>query len=104
MLLNSILTISSKAISRYPTGIAVTSKGLWGGSPAASDAIAFAGNGSPIAVFISALASAARVTPYTFYIDARNNGGSINSPTSRQYSDAWIGAGLNGAQFASLSS
>jgi hypothetical protein len=55
MLLNSILTISSKAMSRYPTGIAVTSEGLWGGSPAASDAIAFAGNGSPIAVFNSAL-------------------------------------------------
>jgi hypothetical protein len=34
-------------MSRSPTGTAVTSKGLWGGSRAASDAIAFAGNGSP---------------------------------------------------------
>jgi hypothetical protein len=33
MLLNSILTISSKAMSRYPTGIAVTSEGLWEAAP-----------------------------------------------------------------------
>ena len=66
--------------------------------------IAFAGNGSSIAIVISALASAARVPTYTFCIGARNNGGRINSTTPRQYSDAWIGAGLNGVQFASFRS
>jgi hypothetical protein len=69
------------------------------GSRTASNAIAFNGNGFSTAVFTSTLASTALVSPYTFYIGARNNAG-INAATSRQYSAAWIGAGLTGAQAA----
>ena len=95
MLLNSILTISSKAMSRYPTGIAVTPPpAMRLHLPAMVHQLRFLIQ-HLITYRIFALASAARVTPYAFYIDARNNGGSsINSSTSRQCSDACIGAGL----------
>jgi hypothetical protein len=39
--------------------------------------------------------------PIRFTLARETNGGTINSTKPRQYSDAWIGAGLNGVQLAS---
>lgn len=89
----------------FSTGVATTSKGLWGGSRTGAGAVAFYGNGSSTPTFTSTLASTALLTTGTMFIGARNNSvGGIANPASRQYSAAWIGAGLTGAQFASISS
>jgi hypothetical protein len=60
-------------MSRFPTGIAVTS------TRAGSDAIAFAGNGSPKAVHFSTCIPPRWSSAMRFMLARENKGGSIDN-------------------------
>jgi hypothetical protein len=84
------------------TGVATTnSQGFWASSRTGASARAGYGPaGSAIAIVSDSQASTG-IPSASFYIGARNQG-AISLPASRQYSAAFVGAGITGAQYARI--
>lgn len=83
---------------------ATTSKGLTAVSRTASGSVSLYKDGSSTAVNTAATSSNGVISASVVLCGRNNGSGGLNNASSRQISAAWVGGGLTGAQFASISS
>ena len=105
--LNANFSLVSKFIMNdgtfSSTVASTTSKGLWAISRTASNARAMYGSSGSSTAIISDTQASTGLGTNGLIIGARNIGAGISNPTSHQYAAAWVGAGITGAQYATIS-